>query len=302
MSNYKVLLYYKYINIDNPQQLMADQRTICEKLNLKGRIIIANEGINATVEGTDKEVDAYVSHLIQDTRFSDVHFKFSESKGNSFPKLSVKVRNEIVSGQLGEEDINPNEITGEYLEPSILKKWLDEKKELHIVDMRNDYEYKVGFFENSINPQMKNFRDLPSKLESMDHLRDKVIVTVCTGGVRCEKASGYLKSKGFNNVYQLKGGIQTFMEQYPNKYFKGKLYVFDGRVTIGFEVDSPEHEVVSNCENCSQKSDNYIDCGNIHCKGRRHFICCTNCVESGNGFCSENCKIIISNQHSDISK
>jgi UPF0176 protein len=127
--------------------------------------------------------------------------------------------------------------------------------------------------------------------EEIAHLRDKTVVTVCTGGIRCEKASGFLKRNGFNDVYQLYGGIHTYMEKYPNQHFKGKLYVFDNRITMGFNLESSEHEVISVCEKCGKSSDNYVDCAYYHCQStHRHFICCPQCLdEHGRAFCSEKC-------------
>jgi UPF0176 protein len=146
--------------------------------------------------------------------FSDLWFKHSPGTGNAFPKLKVKVRKEIVTLGLGEEgDIDPNEITGTHLKPEELKQWIDNGEDVTIIDMRNDYEYKVGHFAGSINPKLDNFRDLAVTLPKLEHLKDKKVLTVCTYGVRCEKASGFLKSKGFNDVYQLDGGIGSYMKK-----------------------------------------------------------------------------------------
>ncbi len=211
--------------------------------------------------------------------------------GNAFPKIIVKVRSEIVSLNLGNEDINPNEITGKYISPEELHELFHSDKEFHIIDMRNDYEHKVGYFKDSILPSLSNFRDLPNIIRDFEHLKDKKVVTVCTGGVRCEKASGYLVKNGFKDVYQLKDGIVSYMEKYPNEDFLGKLYVFDGRVVMGFDTSSEKHVVVSKCDKCGNISDNYVDCSYLHCKGHRHFICCTNCYsEDGKPYCSVECE------------
>jgi UPF0176 protein len=290
--DFQILLYYKYVHIDDPEALMKEQRLLCEELGFTGRIIVAEEGINGTVEGTKESTEKYMEEMRKDPRFADVHFKTSFGDGKSFPKLSVKVRSEIVSAHLGYDDIDPNEVTGKYLEAEELYKWIHEgKKEFYIVDMRNDYEHKVGYFEGSILAPLKNFRELPEKLEEIAHLKNKTVVTVCTGGVRCEKASGFLIKHGFKDVYQLHNGIHSYMEKYPNQDFKGKLYVFDGRVTMGFNLDSPEHEIVSSCDKCGEKNDIYADCSYLHCKGHRHFICCENCRDAeGRAFCSVECE------------
>ena len=287
---YKIVLFYKYIDITDPQALMNSQRLLCDSLGLKGRLIVAHEGINGTFEGMEGNISKYVSELKSDPRFADVHIKLSEGTGSAFPKLSIKVRDEIVSSHLGEKDIDPRKTTGKYLQPEELHQWIESKKEFYIVDMRNDYEFEVGHFAGSILPPLKNFRDLSGIIPSISNLKDKTVVTVCTGGVRCEKASGFLVDNGFADVYQLYGGIVSYMEKYPNENFKGALYVFDGRITMGFNLSDIKHEVVAKCWHCQQPTERYLDCAYIHCKGKRHFLCCDKCLESQEGCCSSVCK------------
>ena len=292
MSDHQVLLYYKYINIDNPVELQKSQKELCEKLGLKGRIIIATEGINGTLEGNKENTEEYVKELLSDSRFSDVHMKRSVGTGSAFPKLSIKVRDEIVSAHLGDNDVNPSIVTGKHLKPEELHEWYLSGKEFYIVDMRNDYEQKVGHFKDSILAPLSNFRDLPKVIPQIESLKNKTILTVCTGGVRCEKASGFLVKNGFTDVYQLYGGIVSYMEKYPNEDFLGKLYVFDGRIVIGFNLDDPKHKVVGKCDKCGNPSDNYIDCYNPKCnKPTRHFICCKECIEIEEAYCSDECKL-----------
>lgn len=287
-SNFQVLLYYKYVKIDNPVGLMRAQRRLCEDLGLKGRIIIAKEGINGTVEGTMENTTRYMSLVREDPRFSDINFKVSEGSGMAFPKLSIKVRNEIVTSEV--PNLNPNRVTGKYLSSEELHSWFLEGKEFYVVDMRNDYEYSSGFFKGSLFSEFKNFKDLHTIIPKLEHLKEKTLVTVCTGGVRCEKASGFLVANGFRDVYQLKDGIQTYMEKFPNQHFKGKLYVFDNRLTIGFNTDSPDHEIVGRCNFCQKPSDLYVNCAENTC--HKHYICCIECRDpkSGLAFCDEHCK------------
>lgn len=297
---YKIILFYKYVFISDPEVVAQRQREICEKLGLKGRCIIASEGINATFEGTEENIKEYIKELEKDERFLNIHFKLSYGTGFAFPKLSIKVRKEIVSLHLGVCDIDPNQITGKRLKPEELHEWFmenkaasaqgfGEPKEFYIVDMRNAYEHKVGHFENSILPPIENFRDLPKVVEQIAHLKNKTVLTVCTGGVRCEKASGFLIKEGFTDVYQLDGGIVSYMEKYPNEDFQGKLYVFDGRVTMGFYTDDPKHKIVGKCDNCIEQSENYVNCANPIC--HRHFIICQKCLAKNNGkaFCPGGC-------------
>ena len=272
---YKVLLYYKYVAIDDPKVFMVEQRRVCEKLDLNGRIIIATEGINGTLEGTVANIKKYIGALKRDPRFTDTHFKLSEGTGAAFPKLSIKVREEIVSGHLMDWDVDPTKTTGKYLTAVQLHKWIASGKKFFIVDMRNDYEQEVGKFENSVLPGLSNFRDLPKVLPKLAHLKGETIVTVCTGGVRCEKASGFLVKHGFTDVYQLFGGIVTYMEKYPNEDFAGALYVFDGRVVTSF--GDKGRKVLGKCVVCSKPSEHYINCSDIFCN--RHFICCSKCAK-----------------------
>lgn len=274
-SKFQVLLYYKYLEILDPEKIREEQKKLCESLNLKGRIIIAKEGINGTVEGRIEDTEKYIELIRKTQEFADISFKKSEGTGNAFPKLSIKIRPEIVAGRLF--DLDPNRVSGQYITAEKLHQWFEEKKEFYIVDMRNDYEQESGYFEDSILSGIHNFYDLPQVLPKIDHLKNKIIVTVCTGGVRCEKASGFLVQNGFNKVYQLKDGIQAFMEKFPNQYFKGKLYVFDNRLTIGFNTDDPNHEIVGMCKHCHMPSDNYVNCAEDFC--HFHYICCTNCYD-----------------------
>ncbi len=265
------------MNILKPEELKTQQMEVCQNLNLKGRIIIAHEGVNGTLEGKTEDIECYIQELKKNKLFDNVHIKLSEGTGNAFPKLSIKVRSEIVSLHLGNEDINPNVVTGKYIQADELHDLINSETEFYIIDMRNDYEHAAGYFDNSILMNMRNFRDLPKALNDIDHLKNKKIITVCTGGVRCEKASGYLVTKGFTDVSQLYGGIVTYMEAYPNEDFLGELYVFDNRIVMGFNLNDPQHKTVGKCEHCSTPSSNYINCSYDPC--HKHFICCKDCTQ-----------------------
>jgi UPF0176 protein len=299
-GEYTIILFYKYVHIEDPEAVKNWQTKVCEDLNLKGRGIVATEGINATFEGTKENIQKYIKELEKDKRFLNIHFKLSLGTGNAFPRLSIKTRREIVSLHLGTCDINPNEITGVHLRPEELHEWFENGREFYIVDMRNAYEHKVGHFKNSVLPSIENFRDLPKVVEQISHLKNKTVLTVCTGGVRCEKASGFLISQGFKDVYQLDGGIVSYMEKYPNEDFQGKLYVFDGRIVMGFYTDDSKHMVVGKCDNCGEQSENYVNCANPVC--HRHFISCKNCLSKNDGraFCAGGC--VLSRQGRKISR
>lgn len=284
MENYEIILFYKYVHIDDPAKLMMHQKELQTRLGIKGRTIVATEGINATMEGTTEAIDEYLKDLFSDPRFVGTHIKRDPGNGNAFPKTSVKVRTELVALGLDKScDIDPNVLTGIHLKPKELHQWFKDGKEFYIVDMRNAYEHLVGYFRGSILPPMDNFRDLPKFINSISHLKDKTVLTVCTGGVRCEKASGYLLSQGFKDVYQLDGGIVSYMREYPNEDFLGKLYVFDGRIATGFYTDDPNHEVVGKCIFCKQPSERYTNCLVDDCN--RKFIACQDCqVKMGKDF------------------
>jgi UPF0176 protein len=281
---FQVLLYYKYITIQDLEKVLCEQKDLCRTLNLKGRIILASEGINGTVEGSVEETEQYVKVMQSSILFQNISFKKSQGTGNAFKKLSVKVRPEVVT--TGIQGLYPNQVTGKYITASELHTWFEEKREFYLIDMRNEYEYISGYFKNFIPSGMNHFRELSQVLPRLLHLKNKTIVTVCTGGIRCEKASGFLLLNGFKNVYQLQDGIQAYMEKYPNEHFKGKLYVFDNRLTIGFGSS----EIVGSCMHCHKASERYVNCEYDIC--HKHYICCADCIDSSTGFafCHKECK------------
>lgn len=283
---YEILLYYIYTDIKDTEALRLNQKALCEKLNLKGRIIISHEGLNGTLGGLKKDTQAYIKACKNDPLLKEMLFKRSEGIENAFPKLSIKVRQEIVSGRLKEEDVNPTELTGKRLKPDELKKWFDEGKEFTIIDMRNSYEFDFGHFQNSIDPGMRRFEDLPQKIDALKKLNNKPILTVCTGGVRCEKASGYLVKKGFENVYQLDGGIVSYMEKYPGQDFDGSLFVFDRRQSTHF--NGTNHKAIGKCVYCGDTSERFKNCKDSSCNAK--LIACKKCVEQGTRRLCPNCE------------
>lgn len=286
---YTVLLFYQYVEIAIPEIVQKTQRQLCERLHLKGRIIVAYNGINATVEGQDDSIEEYITEMKQDPRFADIVFKKSEGTGKALPKLQVRVRKDLVSDKTDEWGVDPHVVTGKYLTAEELHEWIHTEKKFYIMDMRNDYEHKSGQFLGSILPPIETFRDLPNVLPQLKQYDDRPIVTVCTGGIRCERASGLLIKHGFKDVYQLQDGIVTYMEKYPNEDFLGKLYVFDNRILMGFNTDSAEHKVIGKCESCGKSSEHYINCKNDNC--HRHLIICEDCMNSdGTVTCPQGCR------------
>ncbi len=288
-GEYTILLYYKYVRIKDPNLEKERQMVACSALGLTGRIIVADEGINGTVEGKTEDCEKYIAWMEQNKKFRDIGWKKSLGNGQCFPRLSVKARKEIVSLHLVDEnrDIDPTKLTGKRLKAEELDKMYENGEEFYIVDMRNDYELEVGKFEGTVFPGLKNFRDLRERVKEIEHLKDKKVVTVCTGGVRCEKASGFLMSQGFKDVAQLHNGMVTYMEKFPGKAFKGSLYVFDGRKTMTF--DNPEnHTVIGKCHYCKSATENYFDCSYPFC--HQQFLGCESCVAENEGYCKEDCR------------
>ncbi len=286
---YQVLLFYKYITIDNPEELKRTYRMLCEKYNLKGRIIIAEEGINSTLEGLHDDTESFLKEFLTDTRFSDMQIKRSAGTGVSFPKLSVKVRDEIVATKFP-KSIDPRTKTAPHLSPDELRTWYESQKDFVVIDMRNSYEYESGHFKNSIDPGMTASRELPEKLDVIEKqipdIKDKTVLTVCTGGVRCEKMSALLLEKGFKDVHQLDGGMHSYMEKYPGKDFLGTLYTFDERLVMDF---GGEREIIGRCKRCDDKTEKYQNCANAECN--MLFLICPSCMSAeGPGFCSEKCE------------
>lgn len=292
-NEYEIIIFYKYTKIADPAGFMRWHKKVCAPLGLVGRVLIAPEGINGTLEGKPEEISAYEKLMhAQDGGadtfgdFADVWFKHSPGTGNAFPKLKVKVRSEIVTLGLGQEDLDPNQLTGVHITPSELKQWIERGEDFEIIDMRNDYEYKVGHFKGSINPNLENFRDLPKAAPLLAPYKEKKVLAVCTYGVRCEKATGYLKKEGFKDVYQLEGGIGTYMKAYPGEDFLGSLFVFDDRMTERF---TDVYEVVGTCVVCGTKSEHFTNCAVPDC--HKKLIGCAVCVDREEGiYCSEACK------------
>ncbi len=286
--SHATILFYRYVIIEDPKVLMERERAVCEVLGLTGRVIIAEEGVNATLEGTTENIAKYKEHILADKRFKKLDIKETPGTGDLFPRLSIKVRAEIVTSNL-DSSINPRKDTGVHLAPSDLKKWFENGEDFEIIDMRNDYEYSVGHFKNAHASGMRNFKDLPEVAKRFSEIKDKKIITVCTGGVRCEKASAYLKAQGFTDVYQLHGGIHRYMEKYPGKDFLGALYTFDGRTTMDF---GGEREVIGICAHCGAKTEHFADCAVSTCG--THFLACDACRdEEGRVCCTEHLAVTL---------
>src|SRR5690625_2809332 len=265
MEKYQILLYYNYVEIADPEGYAEEHRALCEKLGLKGRILIAEEGINGTVSGTTETTNAYMDAMHADPRFSDMPFKVDQAYGHAFKKLKVKPREELVTLRLGEEDINPREVTGNYLEPDEFYEAMQDENTV-VIDARNDYEYDLGHFRGAIRPDIKTFRELPDWVKENKHiLEGKRILTYCTGGIRCEKFTGWLIKEGFEDVAQLEGGIVTYGKdpEVQGKLWDGVCYVFDNHLTV--PINRTEHVVVGRDHFDGKPCERYVNCADPVC-------------------------------------
>ena len=266
-GTYRVLLYYKYVPIEDPETFAAEHLAACKEIGLKGRILVGAEGINGTCSGTIAQTDAYMELLRSDSRFQDIVFKIDEADGHAFKKMHVRPRKEIVNLSL-DEDINPNELTGKRLSP---EEWFKQMQaeDTVIIDARNDYEYDLGHFRGAVRPDIENFRDLPQWIrDNKEQFEGKKILTYCTGGIRCEKFSGWLVREGFEDVGQLHGGIVTYGKDPVAKgqLWDGQCYVFDERIAV--PVNQVEHVVVGRDHFDGTPCERYVNCANPECNAK----------------------------------
>lgn len=289
---YQVLLYYRYVPIADPAAYHLAHRALCESLELRGRIIIGDEGINGTVSGTEAQTNLYMEAMQADPLTSGIEFKIDQVEAHVFPKLSIKVRREIVTlGLPGEADINPNALTGGRLSPQEFYEAMQEENVV-VIDGRNDYEAELGHFKGALCPPIRSFRDFPDWLrENAPQLAGRKILTYCTGGIRCEKLSGYIRKEGFPEVYQLDGGIVKYGRdpKVQGRDFDGLCYVFDERV--GVEVNhTGTRKVITHCRSCGVEEIHYGNCRWPDCN--EQIFVCPACRERSGLFCGEACREI----------
>ncbi|MBA9028775.1 oxygen-dependent tRNA uridine(34) hydroxylase TrhO [Peribacillus huizhouensis] len=261
---YRVLLYYYYVTIENPEEFAAAHLAWCKEHELKGRILVANEGINGTVSGTIEQTDEYINMMESDPLFEGIVFKIDEADGHAFKKMHVRPRNELVTLRL-EDDINPLELTGRYLSPKEFYEGLKDENTI-VLDARNDYEYELGHFRNAIKPDIKSFRELPQWVrDNKEMFEGKKVLTYCTGGIRCEKFSGWLVREGFEDVGQLHGGIATYGKdlEVQGELWDGQMYVFDERISV--PINQKEHVIVGRDYFTGEPCERYINCANPEC-------------------------------------
>lgn len=285
---YRVLLYYKYVPIEDPVTFAQEHLAACKEIGLKGRILVSNEGINGTCSGTIEQTEAYMNMMKADERFADMVFKIDETEGHAFKKMHVRPKKEIVHLGL-EEDINPNELTGNYLSPKEFFEQM-QAEDTVVIDARNDYEFDLGHFRGAIRPEIRNFRDLPEWIrDNKEMFEGKKVLTYCTGGIRCEKFSGWLVREGFEDVGQLHGGIATYGKdpEVRGQLWDGQMYVFDERIAV--PINQVEHVVVGKDHFTGEPCERYVNCANPDCNDK--ILCSEENEHKYLRSCSHECRV-----------
>jgi UPF0176 protein len=237
---------YRFIDLDDRDKLRQPFRYVCEKLNLKGTILLSKNGINFFLAGKQDSINSYIEFLESDDRFIGIPLKISYTDYQPFRRMLVRLKKEIIA--LGMDEIRPLDYTGENIKPLEFKKILDNDEEVIIVDTRNEYETRVGVFENAIDLNLSTFKDFPKAIQNLpEEYKKKQIVMYCTGGIRCEKASVVMMNAGFENVKQLEGGILGYFEETDGSYWKGDCFVFDQRVAVDTDLNETEYSMCFAC-------------------------------------------------------
>lgn len=277
----KILLYYKFAPLADPEAVRLWQKNLCERLNLKGRILLSTHGINGTVGGNIDDLKAYAKEVKAYPAFKGIAFKWSDGGRDDFPRLSVKVRDEIVTfGVPDEIKVDEHGVVGggKHLSPEAVHKLVAERGEdVVFFDGRNTYEAAVGKFKNAIVPETRTTRDFISDLEGdkYNDIKDKPVITYCTGGVRCEVLSSLMKNRGFKEVYQIDGGIVKYGEQYKDEgLWEGSLYVFDDRMGLKFSDAAKD---IGQCIHCAATTSNYENCALKSCNDL--VLICETCTQ-----------------------
>lgn len=280
----KVILYYKFVPVADPAMTMRWQKELCSRLGLTGRIIVSKHGINGTLGGDIENLREYKREMNRSITFKGIMYKWSDGTGTDFPRLSVKVRDELVAfGAPDEVKVDENGVVGggKHLKPEAVHKLVEDYKkkgeDVIFFDGRNAYEAAVGKFKDAVVPDTKTTRDFLEDLEGdkYEDIKDKPVVTYCTGGIRCEALSVLMKNRGFKEVYQIDGGIVKYGEKYGDDgLWEGALHIFDDRMTHRFSDKSVD---IGECVHCSGKTSRYINCADKSCN--RLVLVCDNCEQ-----------------------
>jgi len=286
-SNWQVLLFYYYTPIVNTQKFKVKHEEFCISKNLTGRIIIASEGLNGTISGPKEDCDEYKDFIKNDGRFQNIRYKIDKCSKHLFPKMSIKIKNNLIN--INRDDLDPNVKTGVHLSPLEFRDKMKSDDSI-VVDMRSTYEHHIGKFKDAITFDIKHLPALEETIKESDFYnnienKEKEILTYCTGGIKCEKASALLLKMGFKNVYQLHGGIIRYGKEVGGEDFDGKCYVFDDRITKDINIINPK--IITKCYICNKEDDTMVNCQNTLCN--RHTTMCNMCYVKMQGCCSKYC-------------
>ena len=231
---------YKFEPLSDIDSLVREFQIVCDNLDLKGSVYLSPNGINFSLAGSEEAIGQYLLFMEQDERFLNIPLKKTYSETQPFRRMKVRPKKEIIS--LGQDDINPRELTGDYVTPKELFAMYENNEDVIVLDTRNEYETRVGLFENAVDLQLDTFRDFPDAIEQLpEEYKDKQIVMYCTGGIRCEKASAVMLKAGFSDVKQLEGGVLDYFKETGGKYWNGDCFVFDERVALDTDLNETEY-------------------------------------------------------------
>jgi len=262
MNNFTVCALYKFVALEDFEAMRAPLLATMEKNEVRGTLLLALEGINGTIAGPQQGIDTVLSYLKSDTRLSEVSYKLSFNEVNPFQRTKVKLKKEIVT--MGVEGIDPNLVVGTYVKPQDWNALISDP-DVIVVDTRNDYEVEIGTFKDALNPDTETFREFPQYVkDNLDNTKHKKVAMYCTGGIRCEKSTAYLKEQGFDEVYHLEGGILKYLEEVPKEesLWEGECFVFDGRVAVNHDLEQGQYDQCFACRfpltEDEMKSEHYV--------------------------------------------
>jgi UPF0176 protein len=279
----KVLSYYQFATVPNPEELRDRHLEVCRTLGVKGRVYVATEGVNGTCAVPAANLAAYEGWWSSEPGFETMRFKEVDAATAPFEKLIVKVRPYLVNFGT-HSTLDPREVSGYRLTPSQWRQKMEEP-DVVVLDVRNPYEWEVGRFRGAIAPTVDRFADFDRWVDELDLPKDRPVLTYCTGGIRCEKFTGLLRERGYDNVFQLDGGILDYVLQEGGEHFEGELYVFDDRMTMPV---GGAPNTWSRCGRCGEPTVRVQNCANIECNDL--FMCCEGCAVSHRATCSESCE------------
>lgn len=284
-KNYYALAYYYFGPVSNPHEEIALHKQLFKTMDVSCRIYISEEGINGQFSGYQPDAERYMAWLKQRPDFASIKFKIHHIEENIFPRVTVKYRKELVALGCSVDTTKQ----GKHISPEEWHEKLQENRCL-VLDVRNNYEWKIGHFENAVLPDIETFREFPDYADRLAKEHDPAktpVMMYCTGGIRCELYSALLLEKGFKEVYQLDGGVIAYGLKMGTGKWRGKLFVFDDRMAMPIDEVDPNVSPIARCSLCNTDSDTYYNCANTDCNNL--FICCESCIATHKGCCSEEC-------------